>query len=465
MRLPKLSKREKTPGLPELPPSVSPRHEGFAGKLIQTFFGAFFVAVVLALIGRGVMIFFIDPVPKIPSLILLVVGYVAGAILIWNGRFRIRFFSDTLARRTIAVIVLVWMAAMTVKATVLAQRYDYLSMYSGCEAYEYISRWGIEILMSFPLSTLVMEDNIIGSLAGEYLLMENPLLTRYVVNCLYWPILFTIEGAFWWTFLFFCLRASVRLVKFLIHRFCSVHRVAEMNRAAEAKPITEVSTRKSFFHVVVIILSFVLVAWMIHLSADHIRRTSVWNRDFNTARMIIARFFLLNSRHPYTWDEIVEADFAQDTVPRRSLPQGVHYFKNPGFRDRAELNFDYLRRIDFAIKKLAQEPMGENMDENNAPVGTGSAVKSPFSPGEWIFRIRPVSGANRTGKGDQPFVWNGWTNSLTNLVAQDLVSILAGQQPSDGLPAGQSLDDQPSVEGREEGESVPAVPVEASPET
>ena len=401
MGLPKSPNTEILSKHPELTPSDSPRGVFSLGRLARAFFGGLLFAVVLTLIGRGVMIYFIDPVPLTPSLILLEFGHVAGFLLIWNGLFRRGFFADTIARRTVTVIVLLWVTAMCVKAAGLARQYDYLGMDSGFDTRMYAPAWWAELLMSFPLSYLVMEDNIVGALMTEHLLLSNPLLCSYVVNCLYWPLVFAIEGALWWTILFFVLRALVRLVKFLFR--CSPS-------AKVRQPVVPAARRWSFFAVVSALLFAVLLAWMIRLTVVHIERTTAWNRDFKTARMIVARFFALNSRHPYTWDEIVEADFSQDELNHRPLPPGTHFFKNPGFRDRAELNFDYLRRIDKNAENAVKEAR-----EN------GIVSPSPFSREEWIFRIRPVSADNPTGAGPEPFTWGGWTVALTNLIGRNLL--------------------------------------------
>lgn len=446
MDLPKSPNSEILPESPELTPSDSPRGGFPLGRLARAFFGGLLFAVVLTLIGRGVMIFFIDPVPLTPSLILLELGHVAGFLLIWNGLFRRGFFSDTLARRTVTVIFLLWFAAMCVKAAGLARRYDYLEMDSGFETRAYSRCWEGELLMSFPLSYLVMEDNIVGALLTEHILLVNPLLSNYVVNCLYWPLVFAIEGALWWTILFFVLRALVRLAKFLFRRGSRAKR-----RPSAAPP----SRRWSFFAVVSALLFAVLLAWMIRVTVVHLERTAAWNRDFKTARIIVARFFALNARHPYAWDEIVEADFNRDDFSHRPLPPGVHFFKNPGFRDRSELNFDYLRRIDENAEKAAKEAR-----EN------GAASTSPFSREEWIFRIRPVSADNPTGAGPEPFAWKGWTVALTNLIGRNL---LIKNWPDDGAPP----EGEPSpgggrqpAEGEDAQVPVPEVPspVDESPE-
>ena len=78
MDLPKSPNSEILPESPGLTPSDSPRGGFPLGRLARAFFGGLLFAVVLTLIGRGVMIFFIDPVPLTPSLILLELGHVAG---------------------------------------------------------------------------------------------------------------------------------------------------------------------------------------------------------------------------------------------------------------------------------------------------------------------------------------------------------------------------------------------------
>ncbi len=448
MGLPKLPNAEILPESPGLTPSDSPHGGSSLGRLARAFFGGLLFAVALTLIGRGVLIFFIDPVPLTPSLILLEFGHVAGFLLIWYGLFRRRFFSDTTARRTVTVIFLLWFAAMCLKATSLAWRYDYLGMNSGFEARAYAPAWWAELLMSFPVSYLVMEDNIVGALMTEHFLLANPLLHRYVVNCLYWPLVLAIEGALWWTILFFALRALARLVKFLFRRSPGTK---------APRPVWPASRRWSFFAVASALLFVVLFAWMVRLTVVHVERTTVWNRDFETARMIVARFFALNSRHPYTWDEIVEADFSQEEQNDRPLPPGTHFFKNPGFHDRSELNLDYLRKIDKNAENAVKEAMKN-----------GTSSPSPFSRKEWIFRIRPVSADNPTGAGDKPFTWDGWNVALMNLMGQNLMFKI---WPVDK----EEPEEQQSAEG--EGIQAPAPdapspvdppstdpPVEASPE-
>lgn len=389
-------------------------------------------SIFLAVVCRGGVGFLIDPIPRWIDFALFFFWLAVVLATASRTRLGATFFFDKTARRVMFTFFFFWLIWVSVHAACIAAADAYLDKNA-------LLLWKNEYRMIFPCSFLLMEDTYTWSLYMEGIFLKNPILSKFLLFCVYWPLIFLAEGVAFWSFLFFALRAVKRVFCWLFFRKTDRYRCRLSSSAAPAqntpfpagkrgieceKPILGSLTsgtnpaaaeqgqssgaigkgagepRKPFYsrHLpfceAAVLGLFILAAlfWGFFITTN-VRKAQVWHQDFVSVRILLSRFYHQNGRLPQNWDEIVEAP---DKLPVRSadakgLVSGEHYFRNPNLSWRAELNFKHLARINA---------------ETAEPID------------DWIFRVAAQSKMNPTGE-REPFMWEQWQINLNNIIVYD----------------------------------------------
>ena len=353
-------------------------------------------AIFMAVVCRGGIGFLIDPIPRWVdfALILAWMAIIAGVASV--SKLTESFFFDKIACRVMFAFFLFWLAFVTIHADQIAQTHAYLNQNA-------LYLWSPEYTMTFPCSFLLMEDTYTWSLYLEGALLVNPVLSKFVLFCVYWPLIFLVEGVAFWSFLFFVLRALTRL-------FCRIFcrkadkaptvfapKESAPEESGDSLPVSAKQpcshcTHLSFFTLMALAFLILVAVFWGYFLTTHIRQARVWHQDFVSARIFLSRFYHQNGRLPQTWDEIVESPNPPSRKPGDPMIEpNEHYYLNPGLSRRIELNFEHLAKIDAETANLTDD---------------------------WIFRVAARSKMNPTGE-LEPFLWEQWQINLVNIISRD----------------------------------------------